>query len=64
MPNYGTPPLILGTYRVDIQKTGFRVFSRSGNSLTGGQTVRVDATLLGATTESVKVEAATRAREY
>ena len=58
--NYSTPPLILGTYRVDILKTGFRVFSRTGNSLTGGQTVRVDATLdIGATTESVKVEAAT-----
>ena len=43
--NFSTPPLILGTYRVDIEKTGFRTFSRTGNSLTGGQTVRVDATL-------------------
>ncbi len=58
--NYSTPPLILGTYRVDIEKQGFRIFSRTGNSLTGGQTVRVDATLgVGATTESVQVEAAT-----
>jgi hypothetical protein len=58
--NFSTPPLILGTYRVDIEKTGFKTFSRTGNSLTGGQTVRVDATLnIGAATESVKVEAAT-----
>src|SRR6267142_3518010 len=41
--NYSTPPLILGTYRVDIEKTGFKTFSRTGNSLTGGQTIRVDA---------------------
>src|SRR5690242_18059161 len=26
--NYSTPPLILGTYRVDVQKEGFKVFSR------------------------------------
>ena len=29
--NYSTPPLILGTYRVDIEKQGFKVFSRTGN---------------------------------
>src|SRR5947209_4125568 len=58
--NYSTPPLILGTYRVDIEKQGFKVFSRTGYSLTGGQTVRVDAALgVGSTTESVQVEAAT-----
>src|SRR5260370_27777745 len=32
--NYSTPPLILGTYRVDIEKPGFKIFSRTGNSLT------------------------------
>jgi hypothetical protein len=58
--NFSTPPLILGTYRVDIEKPGFKVFSRTGYALTGGQTVRVDAKLdVGATTESVKVEAQT-----
>ncbi len=58
--NYSTPPLILGTYRVDIEKQGFKVFSRTGYALTGGQTVRADASLgVGATTESVQVEAAT-----
>jgi len=58
--NYSTPPLILGTYRVDIEKAGFKIFSRTGNALTGGQTVRMDAKLdVGATTESVQVEAAT-----
>ena len=41
--NYSTPPLILGTYRVDIEKQGFKTFSRTGYALTGGQTVRVDA---------------------
>ena len=43
--NYSTPPLILGTYRVDIEKQGFKTFSRPGYRLTGGQTVRVDAKL-------------------
>src|SRR5947199_1767589 len=58
--NYSGPPLILGTYRVDIEKQGFKVFSRTGYSLTGGQTVRVDVALgVGSTTESVQVEAAT-----
>jgi hypothetical protein len=58
--NYSTPPLILGTYRVDIEKQGFKVFSRNGYSLTGGQMVRVDAKLdVGPTTESIQVEAST-----
>ena len=58
--NYSTPPLILGTYRVEIEKQGFKVFSSAGNSLTGAQTVRIDAKLdIGATTETVKVEAST-----
>jgi hypothetical protein len=58
--NYSTPPLILGTYRVDVEKQGFKTFSRPGYSLTGGQTVRVDAKLdVGATSETVQVEAST-----
>ena len=56
--NYSTPPLILSTYRVEVEKPGFKVFSQAGNALTGGQTVRVDAKLdIGATTETVRVEA-------
>jgi hypothetical protein len=58
--NYSTPPLILGRYRVDIEKQGFKTFSRTGYSLTGGQMVRVDAKLdIGATSETVQVEAST-----
>jgi len=45
---------------VEIEKQGFKVFSSAGNSLTGAQTVRIDAKLdIGATTETVKVEAST-----
>src|SRR5216683_3573132 len=58
--NYSTPPLILGTYRVDVEKAGFKMSSRPGLALTGGQTVRVDAKLdVGAVTETVEVEAHT-----
>ena len=58
--NYSTPPLILGNYRVDIEKQGFKTFSRTDLNLTGGQTVRADAKLeVGAATESVQVEAST-----
>ncbi len=58
--NYSTPPLILGTYRVEVEKQGFKSFSRPGYSPTGGQTVRVDAKLdVGATSETVQVEAST-----
>src|SRR5262249_1309649 len=28
--NYATPPLILGTYKVTVEKTGFKTFSREG----------------------------------
>lgn len=56
--NYSTPPLLLGTYRVDVEKSGFKTFSRPGNVLTGGQTIRIDVTLsIGATTETVEVQA-------
>ena len=58
--NYSTPPLILGTYRVDVEKQGFKVFSRKDLAVTGGQMARVDAKLdIGATSESVQVEAST-----
>ena len=58
--NYSTPPLILGTYRVNVEKEGFKMVSRPGIALTGGQTVREDAKLdIGAVTETVQVEAST-----
>jgi hypothetical protein len=54
--NYSTPPLILGTYKVTVEKTGFKTFSREGIVLTGGVTYRQDASLqLGAVTETVQV---------
>ena len=58
--NYSTPPLTLGTYRVDIEKQGFKVFSRPGIQLAGAVTYRQDATLdVGAVTETVEVTGAT-----
>lgn len=56
--NYSTPPLILGTYSVEIEKQGFKTYSQSNIAVTGGQTIRADAKLdVGAATETVKVEA-------
>jgi len=54
--NYSTPPLILGTYRVTVEKIGFKTYSREGIVLTGGVTFRQDASLqLGAVSETVQV---------
>jgi Carboxypeptidase regulatory-like domain/TonB dependent receptor-like, beta-barrel len=54
--NYSTPPLILGTYRVDFEKAGFKTSSRSGIALTGAETSRQDAMLqVGAVTETIQV---------
>jgi hypothetical protein len=54
--NYSTPPLILGTYKVTIEKTGFKTFARDGIVLNGGATSRQDASLqLGAVSETVQV---------
>src|SRR6201997_1024495 len=54
--NYSTPPLILGTSKVTVEKTGFKTYSREGIVLTGGVTFRQDASLqLGAVTETVQV---------
>lgn len=55
---YTTPPLVLGTYRVTVEHSGFKTFVRSGILLQGGEEVRQDATLeLGAVTERVEVSA-------
>jgi hypothetical protein len=57
--NYSTPPLVLGTYTVKVEKQGFKTFVRSGIQLIGGQTYRQDAALeLGAMTTTVEVRAA------
>jgi hypothetical protein len=58
--NYTTPPLILGTYRVDVSKTGFKGFFREGIVLTGGVNYRQDVKLeVGQVTETVEVKAGT-----
>jgi len=54
--NYSTPPLILSTYRVDVEKQGFKTYTETGIWTAGGQTVRVDAKLIvGAAREVVVV---------
>jgi len=56
--SYVMPLLPPGTYRVTVQKDGFKPMSRAGLQLEVGQVVRVDFTLeLGAVSESVVVEA-------
>jgi hypothetical protein len=56
--NYYTPPVILGTYTVQVEKSGFKLFVRRGILLTGGITYRQDATLgLGAVSQTIEVKA-------
>ena len=56
---YSSPPLILGTYTVRVERAGFKTFQRSGIILTGGAIYRQDATLeLGDVTETIEVIAA------
>ena len=58
--NYSTPPLTLGTYRVEIEKAGFKVYKRTGIALTGGETAREDVKLdIGAVSQTISVEAST-----
>jgi Carboxypeptidase regulatory-like domain len=58
--NYSTPPLTLGTYRVEVEKSGFNINKRTGIALTGGATVREDVKLdIGAVSQTVSVEAST-----
>ena len=54
--NYSTPPLTLGSYRVDVEKEGFKTFTHTDIVLTGGETFRQDAKMeVGSVTESVEV---------
>lgn len=55
--NFTTPPLILGTYKVQVEKTGFKMFVAAGVVVASG-TVRLDAALaVGQVTETVEVQA-------
>src|SRR5229473_1695160 len=58
--NYSTPSLILGSYRVQVEKAGFKTFVRTGVPVSGGATYRMDSSLdVGSATESVEVQAST-----
>jgi hypothetical protein len=57
--NYTMTELPPGIYQLTIIAPGFKIFVRTGLEVQAAQTIRVDATLeVGATTESVTVEAA------
>ncbi|HLX71873.1 MAG TPA: carboxypeptidase-like regulatory domain-containing protein, partial [Verrucomicrobiae bacterium] len=59
--NYSTPPLILGTYTVQVEKPGFKTFVRSGIVLTGGMHYRQDAQLqIGQAVQTVQVTASSQ----
>lgn len=56
---YTSPLLVLGTYTVTVEQSGFKSGVRSGVQLMGGQTYRVDLQLeLGSVSERVEVSAA------
>src|SRR5438552_1273289 len=55
---YTIPYLAPGVYRIEVENSGFKKFSRDNVGLTVSSTVRVDATLEpGAITETVEVKA-------
>jgi hypothetical protein len=55
---YTLPELPVGTYTVQVDKSGFRTFSETGLTLNAAQTVRADASLqVGNTSERVEVAA-------
>ncbi len=59
--NFGTPPLTLGTFTVEVEKEGFRTFVRTGIVLTGGMQYRLDAVLeVGRSVQTVEVTASNR----
>jgi Carboxypeptidase regulatory-like domain len=58
--NFSTPPLVLGSYKVQVEKTGFKMFVHTGVVVNSGATVRLDAALdLGQVTETVEVRTST-----
>src|SRR5438445_2195268 len=55
---YSTPPLVLGSYSVTVDHTGFKTSVNSGVQLQGAETIRKDVTLaVGAVSETVEVKA-------
>lgn len=57
--NYTTPPLVLGSYKVQVEKAGFKTFVAPAVVVNTG-TVRLDAALdVGQVTETVEVMAST-----
>jgi len=55
--NYTTPPLILGKYKVQVEKAGFKTFVATGVTVATG-TFRLDASLdVGQVSETVEVQA-------
>ena len=55
--NYATPPLVLGTYKVQVELTGFKTSLQPGVQVASGATVRVDASLeVGQVSETVEVK--------
>jgi hypothetical protein len=61
--NYTTTPLIAGTYKVEVEKSGFKTFVATGVALATG-TVRLDAAMqVGSVTETVEVQGAASAVE-
>ncbi len=58
--NYSTPPLIIGTYEITVQLSGFKSYHATDISLASGQTFRADVTLqVGEVQQSVEVSAQT-----
>jgi len=54
--SYTTPPLVLGSYSVAVDHSGFKTAASRGILLTGAETVRHDVVLaVGAVTETVEV---------
>ena len=54
--NYTSPPLILGNYKVQVEKPGFKMFVSAG-VIVASATVRLDAPLdVGQVTETVEVQ--------
>src|SRR4029077_20380309 len=55
--NFSTPPLVLGSYKVQVELSGFKASIQSGVLVASGATVRVDVVLeVGSVSETVEVK--------
>jgi hypothetical protein len=55
--NFSTPPLVLGSYKVRLESSGFKTYLAEGVRVGSGATVRVDATLdVGQVSQTVEVQ--------